>query len=1604
MKLYNSELEKFGASPESIQIDNSKWMTTQEKEHKRMQKDIDEWMAKTGIPPCHINFGNIGDLDFDWLNVKPPRLNLKLFRKLDALSKEVKIINNVLIKILQDLNCCDVAKSYNDNVLPIFEWLLDDFIKGAIGIAENLITSYQGFKLIACVFRPVPGNPWLKSGGYDWMNYIWSLIEGFDSVCKWILNGNLVDLLLTPVKEFSDKLQSCLPKSDNINEIMYTLNTELMNPNAPQSQALHNQFLVEKGIVSGIYDIEDINRECPCLTAILGSFDIEHGENITISKLSDIESKLKGKILYADKNRYNKALKDLKSDDLTNASVGKFVMDDLLIKDYPDLIVNLDNAGVNEVSRAWNKNRELLKAFDEGDLTTHRFPFSSYSLGKTTTSYDENNEFQKSTGYMAKRFLYFDGITNLVTQRDMLDGEYTTMYDYGFSNIFPDISVADWTTLFSDNKSKMVNVQAVIELNERRIRLRNKLETKKSKKMKLAEIEESHLRVAWQKMYNTNMGNYNMQNTYKATGNFSAVENSYDALQDSLTGQIVVDRIGHVFNVTHFVNFLSDPNNETYLDQGPVLATNNGETAYDPGAILADHVEKYKEYTLYTDLHMGAISRLNILIAYNNTDVKVLGNKLEICGCDIICKLLQMIVDIIIQAINEFLEAIVMAIVNMIMGEKLSYILKYILDKFKCFLMAAEMEDNLKRIEMLSERLQNENELKMRGMVDQEGNPVETIPGLKRMVDLIDCELEDEDEIDIVIDQVVATSPSWNPEYSIPSDNVAGIIGSTDGGVNTAVPVPPNFLLKNVSLTGEMTTTQNVASMLLDCEQLEEGENAYIEIVDTTIKTLLIFFTPGPMTGDVIETEVQIPTFETVIVPEVEVEVATIKEANKIIEETIAHSKEILENNHAVFIETECDDSIINDGVFKLCDEDNLNVIELDVISTIPNLSEGDIDIGYSDIPLFSDGEDLCFYPESSNADENGYVKLESGEKYFNIITPVLQLGTLVTDTIPIPENDSDVEGVFVTYGASKESNFFSTITTTISYDLVEGTKTTEVSTKQNYTAFNFEFLFTFKNTVNELKMRALINISENIEIFNFAYPEYDNANYNGQYPEYFHLGTINCSAGNIPNSINISEKRILQLSKKSLAKMGMVPSKLVKAIQENEEANNTLNPCLLPDSIREDNSVVDTSVASKIDAIDNMNAGIAAAIETMNILKQEVQTEDKSDKFQIMEDSNCPLIVLNEQNIMIQVIDKKVQLQLKPSKLSQEHNTYLLDYELSQGEQYMLMYSTVGINFELKLITPNKDIISVKGQNMSNETLQPLFIGGHPDITFCGTTITDIIISNSHIDPITKYIKSVLSYKPRTSEFLFDYKVTWNGLVYNSLDLGFSTPAQRYDYIQNGGINEDGSLISKISLQNAVYVGDIVDNGFFKALRGYSHTFFCSKILTTFGISFWFNPKQVNKELYEEIDNVNRRIILADDINGNYIYHSKSNNAIIIDFANSPIQKINLVNFENKWYNIILNHKEYSRKYEILFTPLNGTTTKLTINSSNKFYLMSVGIEYDYETKDYINEFFGYFANITVFLDEVDDYKYSELLKGQGIQVQGLMIEEEIIDVEVTE
>ncbi len=171
---------------------------------------------------CNISFDAFFDIDFnlpsfDFFNSSSD-FDRSLFNKIDALSTEVAMINDMLIDSIIDMECCDIASVYNSTLIPFFKFFADSEGKSVMDILITLAEVITAIKAIVealeCLMPFIPGNPW-KTKDVDILSWIYGYWKESGPLLDKFFSGEYLDIIINPVHEARKQLQSCLGINDS---------------------------------------------------------------------------------------------------------------------------------------------------------------------------------------------------------------------------------------------------------------------------------------------------------------------------------------------------------------------------------------------------------------------------------------------------------------------------------------------------------------------------------------------------------------------------------------------------------------------------------------------------------------------------------------------------------------------------------------------------------------------------------------------------------------------------------------------------------------------------------------------------------------------------------------------------------------------------------------------------------------------------------------------------------------------------------------------------------------------------------------------------------------------------------------------------------------------------------------------------------------------------------------------------------------------------------------------------------------------------------------------------------------------------------------------
>jgi len=730
--IYNSIFEQYGTTiPDSVEATSL---------NDKLQEGTD--IPQIGIlPPCHISFSSFA-LDFDLFNMKADPLNLKLFKKIEDFGNNIKLINNLLIEMIGELHCCDIADGYNNTILPFFEYILNDFLKEIVKLAELFLKFYQVYSVIVCIVRPVPGNPWNKSAGFDFLQEFYSLLEGFDSMFKWIVNGNIMDILLDPVKNISDKLKSCSPvKFSKYKKLIDNTTSGWLNQSTADALSDNNKITLDKVhnsfLENNIAPIKNTNL-CECLFSMTNSINTLFYDIKNIYTNSQLES-LYNEVLWKNKDQY-KTLYEAQSDDINDIILSNInIYDNINLGNYP---IEKDYSFLNQI-----------EIEDSSDKT-----ISSINVQLQSNAYLEAYQNQIS-------LISFDTIKS-----NILDN-----WPENDLRQYTNISITE--DLFQkSNPDEILTVESQLQLNQKREELKIVLNLLSDYRITQINIIRSKIRIIYDKLKQENI---NIRNNALLSIHYNQTSG------DNLTvANNILESIGYSFDINKTIIYL--------LDNG-----------------TDDDIKLINEYTLNCDNYdilIASVNRLTIINKVDHCSIKIIGRNSDLCDCSIVCKIIQMIVDTLLARLKAIIESTINNLKNSIINEKIAFIIKFILDKYKCILNAQMINEYSDRITEYSNILYDKFKLDYHGQTNNDGEQIKDIIGLNRMYD-ISCELPNN----------VASS------YSLTTNQIPVTYINEDDlniyNTSTIDTYQPNIDLSTVKIIGQQSSYTNIPIVEIRCDE-----------------------------------------------------------------------------------------------------------------------------------------------------------------------------------------------------------------------------------------------------------------------------------------------------------------------------------------------------------------------------------------------------------------------------------------------------------------------------------------------------------------------------------------------------------------------------------------------------------------------------------------------------------------------------------------------------------------------------------------------------------------------------------------------------------------
>ncbi len=166
---------------------------------------------------CNISFDSFFELDFNLPEfdffTTASEFDRSLFDKLDQLSLEVSMINDMLINSILDMECCDIAGKYNSTLVPFFKFFADSEGDSVMDILITMAEVISDIKAIVepleCLMVMIPGDPW-EFKDIDMLSWIYGWWKESGPLLDKFMSGEYVDMLVNPISTVRTQLQACL--------------------------------------------------------------------------------------------------------------------------------------------------------------------------------------------------------------------------------------------------------------------------------------------------------------------------------------------------------------------------------------------------------------------------------------------------------------------------------------------------------------------------------------------------------------------------------------------------------------------------------------------------------------------------------------------------------------------------------------------------------------------------------------------------------------------------------------------------------------------------------------------------------------------------------------------------------------------------------------------------------------------------------------------------------------------------------------------------------------------------------------------------------------------------------------------------------------------------------------------------------------------------------------------------------------------------------------------------------------------------------------------------------------------------------------------------
>lgn len=1632
---------------------------------------------------CNITFGSF-NMNFNFFNLpfqKTP-LNFNLFNKFEKASNIASDVNSTFIKMIEDLECCDLAKNYNNNILPLFMWFIGDsgnsyshpdqydssrkssgFLPILIEVAEGLMKAYEPVKALTCIVRPVPGNPWMKAGGTDFLKPIYNVVSELDFVMKTLLNGEYLDIIIEPMKHFRDQVTQCNGK--NRNKLQLVDASNLMTEDAIHLRDSINNMLenhaTEIKLNSTKYPVHsDLYFKLQAQIASFTNDTITWKTQITQNdtKIATIRLDIEDKTTLLDSAKqeklnlteafnyldntsplYNSTLVEIdnittKIKNLENIIDGYDSDIQDLIKLNDEITIKADVSSLTKLQEERDVEEELfqqqLKLYNQylifQQTTLDKFKNCTLITKALAGARTENscncllsllNIFvpipeivqitsdaeidSKLVGRLpfSESMKYIQNDYTLISRSNLVDkfkGVPTFLYPgnawrNNITGVSP-ITQMTPTKKASDFYADMDNAQTLLEaiqvgntlLTNRQLTSNNKLKIDTELNNLLTSIIEQIQALKISKMKELiQISSINEANASTFFKDYTSQLYTVDESGNTIYSLNVAKRVQLKKDLVIIDDLLSFPT-VTYLIENIPLIPSNFEIM--PSTILElSNLDKQS-----TDLDKN-ISDWDALIKLNTRVVTILSKDNIPCDCNIICRLIQYIVDTIMGAIKAIFNRLVDMILNSIMTKEMAYILRFVRAKLQCLIDILAIPDN---INIISERAKNLiDEMQMKLQYAMEPSFCLNTPGTSTTGNsIIPVNTNTTSDIQKPLIKYNIDGPGSGEQYY----NNNGIDSTTTGAYpypNTSGTVYPidtttinnnKLIIKNV-IPGQQYEFRNIPTLFFDCNIPDPSLRPVFDIVTDQAPTIWSCYFSFSLTSEKLNNFANKIVFEPLTTNEQNVKTLVMQELNTDITPSL---------------------NIWND----IDVQSVIDAAKIAATTTIPDQFKKKVEECTPETVLVETGESTC-----------GYHHLE--------LVSIELLNPLV--------NNANFNFVQETAGISinlKEdiSRFNIPIKVKVKKILEDPSKHlvfNEYNPEQVSVILLLDF-YSSTDTVDALKGTYDRKPIFDINLFYGRYPYLEIG-----YREYG-LGGIYHLPGNIITNyldfdtlLNLCDKALVSKKTVDATQYQPTPEQIAKRSELIQDRWKQ-NPCYLPtearDAIENNKEVIDNIVKPLLmDFAEKLNTKTEWIITQTPIIDN-AAIQQITNATQKTVEYGIPLLELDRvKNICVQIIQVKTienGIDVYKPMVNISNFNFLSDILnitdnnnipmiIKPNQVYFMSITFDGSKYQFTLIDENKVQARLTKLKTTSNSLFPTRFGRMTDQelidqTFCGT-LFDLGIANTVISPELYYKFSMLNFNPHSDIFI-DFETNLNNNFYSSSDLPTTqlssaklTPEVRsyleQTYLKNYGQSSIPYYIYNkyISAQPMNHSIVVEGNKFKNALKeSYLTNFFCQESIKnkSFTLSFWF------KRISNEFINItpSRMMLVSDTKFFNNFYYDDETVEFVMELNNkSQIIRIPKFLQVGVWNNIIMKFDHLLNRMNIYITNENENEIHQiyvgTLNHQFDFNLISLLTEFDFNLKKFTNFFPCLIGNLIVDSNIISDSILNESFPLQKLAFKGL-------------